>query len=113
MKKMIGRLALVLVVASMVFATGCVIVRPCDRCDRKYKISGDIPRVGELVRVREVAGHETPGPYRYDITWSYYSEEVGKHTCFTLWEKVPGLDDPGVYAVVRGVQGGVYFAKTK
>ena len=106
-------MAVVLVVAS----AGCnTVVRIPDGSDRGYtEISGDVPRFGELIRVREIVGHETNGPYVYDTTWSYYWEETGRHVCHSTWSQLPGVKEPGLYAVIRGGGKGkdLYLVETK
>ena len=103
---------LVLVAVLAITVTGCGTVRIPNNSDRGYvEVSGDLPKVGELVRVRKIIGHETIGAYQYDIIWSYYNEEVGDHACFAQGGTFPGLEKEGTYAVVRGTGGGIYFAE--
>jgi hypothetical protein len=104
----------VLVLASlMACGTGCETVHATKHADLGYTVSGDAPRFGEFIRVREIKGHETQGPYMYDIRWSYYKDEVGSHTCYSKGDNIPGLNRPGVYVVAHGMDGGIYFAEVK
>jgi len=115
MKKTIGMLASALVLVGLIaFSTGCSTIRIPDRDGRGYtELSGDLPRYGSVIRVRDIAGHETKGPYETKMVWSYYDQEVGKHLCYAKGGSFPGIVKPGVYVAVRWTKEEMYFVEVK
>jgi hypothetical protein len=66
MKKILGML--VLVAAAMVMMTGCATTIQFGS-ENASSLSGDVPKVGQVVRVIDVIGRETQGPYEYLMVW--------------------------------------------
>lgn len=113
MKKMIGMLVLGLV-GLMAIGTGCGTIKVPDRDGHGCtELSGDLPKYGQVVRVRDVVGHETKGPYETKMLWSYYDQEVGAHTAYAKGGGFPGLSKPGIYVAVRWTKEEMYFVEVK
>ena len=67
MKKLIGMLVVALMVIA--FGTGCATVNPVTKFGSDSNLFGDIPKIGQVVRVVAVIGRETSGPYEYLMVW--------------------------------------------
>ena len=98
----------------VVLGAGCSTIKIPDRDGRGYtELLGDLPKQGQVIRVRDVAGHETKGPYVTDMVWSYYDQETGVHFCTAKGGGFPGVGKPGTYAMVRYTKYDVYFVEVK
>ena len=112
------RFVSVVLVAAAMFAviavTGCRTIRfPATNDSGYVEATGDVPKVGDFIRVRKILMHETVGLNECDIMWSYYTQESGSQVCTVYGGTLPGVGEEGTYAVVRAVAGRTYYARVK
>ena len=101
---------------------GCANERPmpqvvgkfyADSPDNKEGVAGDIPRVGQEVRVVGVCAYETPGPYVQVVVWRTSDHKT--RVLETRGQCFSGLEGYGSYFVKEDVSGpaGIRFLKIR
>jgi hypothetical protein len=109
MKKFLGMLVLVSVVAMM---TGCATVHKFGS-ENAYALSGQVPKVGQIINVISVIGREKQGPYEYLMVWEP-TDEGGGGARIMVMTGGHCLVDPkseGEYLVQKDVETVIKFTR--